>query len=58
MRAEQIIARLRLKPLEIEGGYYFETFRSGEKVTNECLPDRYGTDRCLSTANYGDNILY
>ena len=52
MTAEQIIAKLKLKPLEIEGGYYFETFRSGDIVAGGHLPDRYNSDRCLSTAIY------
>ncbi|MGI9533513.1 MAG: cupin domain-containing protein [Thermodesulfobacteriota bacterium] len=52
MTAEQLIARLRLKPLDIEGGYYFETFRSGDTVASEYLPERYKSDRCLSTAIY------
>ena len=52
MTAEQLIAKLKLKPLEIEGGYFFETFRSGDTVANKHLPDRYKSDRCLSTAIY------
>lgn len=52
MKAEQLIARLGLKPLEIEGGYYFETFRSSDKISSGCLPNRYRADRCLSTAIY------
>ncbi len=52
MTAKQLITRLGLKPLKREGGYYFETFRSGEKLAAPNLPERYGTDRCLSTAIY------
>lgn len=52
MKAVQLIERLGLKPLEIEGGYYFETFRSEEKVKASYLPNRYDNDRCLSTAIY------
>ena len=52
MTAELLIARLGLRPLPIEGGYYFETFRSGDVVSSKCLPERYKTDRCLSTAIY------
>ena len=52
MNAKQLIAKLKLKPLEIEGGYYVETFRSGEYITKDCLPDRYARDRCFSTAIY------
>ena len=52
MKAEQIIKKLKLKPLEIEGGYYFETFRSGDIIASEHLPDRYKSDRCFSTAIY------
>ena len=52
MNAKQLIAKLKLKPLEIEGGYFFETFRSGEKISKDCLPERYAADRCFSTAIY------
>ena len=52
MNAEQIIERLRLKPLKIEGGYFYETFRSGDIINADCLPERYSSGRCLATAIY------
>jgi predicted cupin superfamily sugar epimerase len=48
--AKKIISRLKLKPLEKEGGYFFETYRSGERINN--LPKRYGGRRNFSTAIY------
>ena len=52
VNAKQLIAKLNLKPLEIEGGYYAETFRSGEKISVDCLPERYKSERYISTAIY------
>lgn len=43
MNAEHLIQRMGLKLLPDEGGYYKETYRSGEK---------FGDDRNLSTAIY------
>jgi len=43
-----------------EGGYFRETYRSGEVVSRECLPGRYSGDRSFSTAIYflltGDDV--
>ena len=52
MTAKQLIAKLRLKLLENEGGHYCETYRSVESIDGENLPERYKTNRCLSTAIY------
>lgn len=51
MTAEEIIERFNLKPLPNEGGYYTETYRASEKISD--LPKRYESPRNFSTA-----ILY
>lgn len=35
-----------------EGGYFKETFRAEEKTAADQLPDRYATERCISTSIY------
>ncbi len=51
MDAETIIRELGLRP-HPEGGFYRETYRSGEKIAAAALPARYGKERDLSTAIY------
>jgi predicted cupin superfamily sugar epimerase len=51
MDAETIIRQLGLRP-HPEGGFYRETYRSGEAIAAAALPARYGKDRDLSTAIY------
>jgi len=46
--AEDIIRLLELKPLEIEGGYFRETYRSTELMSF----DKYTGQRSLATAIY------
>ncbi len=50
--ADEIIKLLNLKLLSTEGGYFVETYRSDEVIPGSVLPDRYGSDRALSTAIY------
>lgn len=50
--ADELIALLHLKPLQIEGGYFIETYRSGDNLAGECLPGRYSGPRSVSTAIY------
>jgi len=50
--AEEWIERLDLKPLEIEGGFYRETFRSDEVLEADALPVRYRAPRALYTSIY------
>src|SRR5262249_6388628 len=45
------ISSLGLKP-HPEGGYYRESYRSGEIMPKETLPARFGGDRAISTAIY------
>lgn len=52
MDAQEVIEKLGLKPLPIEGGYFFETYRSGELLPAPALHPRYGDDRAVSTAIY------
>ena len=52
MTAEEIKRLLALAPLEMEGGYFRETYRSAESVAASALPDRYGGARSFSTARY------
>ena len=50
MKAHEVIDLLGLQPLEGEGGYFRETYRSCETVAGDALPDRYRSDRRFSTA--------
>jgi predicted cupin superfamily sugar epimerase len=51
MDAETIIRQLGLQP-HPEGGFYRETYRSGETIAAAALPPRYDMDRSFSTAIY------
>ncbi|TAL32447.1 MAG: cupin domain-containing protein [Spirochaetes bacterium] len=48
---EQIISLLKLKP-HPEGGFFSETYRSGESIPGASLPSRYSGERAHSTAIY------
>jgi hypothetical protein len=52
MTAEQIIARLQLKPHPMEGGFFRETYRCAESVARAALPPRYAGDKHFGTAIY------
>lgn len=52
MNAQQIIERLQLAPLTMEGGYFRETYRSTLSVPGGMLPRGYGEERSVSTAIY------
>jgi predicted cupin superfamily sugar epimerase len=52
LTAAQIIERLKLVPLTIEGGHFRETYRSELSLSAGALPDEYGGDRNVSTAIY------
>ncbi len=51
MEINKIVKFLGLKP-HPEGGFYAETYRSGEKIPRDALPPRYKTDKQFSTAIY------
>ena len=50
-QTRQWIERLQLRP-HPEGGYYRETYRSGESISRAHLPARFSGDRAFSTAIY------
>lgn len=50
--AQQIIETYKLEPLPSEGGYYRETYRSGEVLSNDQLSNRYNGERSLYTCIY------
>lgn len=50
--AEEMIKMLGLKPHPAEGGYFRETYRSGDTLGPDCLPPRYSGERPVSTAIY------
>jgi len=52
MDIEGLKKTLGLKPLPHEGGFYVESYRSGERLPNEHLPSRYARERCFATAIY------
>ena len=52
MDAWQVIQILGLEPLPGEGGYYRETYRSGERIPCSALSGRYPGDRSFGTAIY------
>ncbi len=51
--AAELIARLGLAPLPVEGGWFRETWRSDDVWPHAALPPRYPADRSAATA-----ILY
>ncbi len=50
--SQEIIQRLQLVPLTIEGGYFRETYRSEMLLAAAALPAEYGGDRNVSTSIY------
>lgn len=52
LTAEEIIERLGMKPLPIEGGYYAVNYRSEDTLTANALPARYNDDRIMGGAIY------
>jgi predicted cupin superfamily sugar epimerase len=51
LHPKQLIAQFELIP-HPEGGYYKETYRSAEIITEDALPARFPGDRSFSTAIY------
>ncbi len=51
MEAKEWIQTLRLKP-HPEGGFFRETYRSGETISRQHLPPRFSGDRAFATAIY------
>jgi predicted cupin superfamily sugar epimerase len=52
LTADKIIALLNLKPHPEEGGYFVETYRSSETISEKALPGRYKGVRSFGTAIY------
>ena len=52
LTADQIIALLNLTPHPKEGGYFRETYRSSEAISEKALPSRYRGTRSFATAIY------
>jgi predicted cupin superfamily sugar epimerase len=52
LTADKIIALLNLKPHPEEGGYFVETYRSSETISEKTLPSRYKGVRSFGTAIY------
>jgi predicted cupin superfamily sugar epimerase len=52
LTAQEVIARLQLVPLTIEGGYFRETYRAPLRFMPHALPPEYGGERNASTAIY------
>jgi predicted cupin superfamily sugar epimerase len=52
LSAQQVIDRLKLVPLTIEGGFFRETYRSNLTIPAAVLPEVYGSERNASTAIY------
>jgi predicted cupin superfamily sugar epimerase len=50
--AEEIIEFLQLQPHPKEGGFFRETYRATESISQACLPNRYPQKRSHSTAIY------
>jgi uncharacterized protein len=50
--AREVIDRLHLVPLTIEGGYFRETYRASLTLPSEALPKEYTGDRHASTCIY------
>ncbi|HYB69054.1 MAG TPA: cupin domain-containing protein [Candidatus Bathyarchaeia archaeon] len=52
LTVEALKARLRLRPHPVEGGFFAETYRSGESLPATALAGRYAGARALATAIY------
>jgi hypothetical protein len=51
MTVQQLIQQYNLQP-HPEGGWYKETYKSGEYISGSALPERFGGSRAFSTAIY------
>ena len=52
MTADEVKQLLQLSPLELEGGFFRETYRSRWQISREYLPDGIRGPRSLGTAIY------
>lgn len=51
MNSKELIKKLGLTP-HPEGGYFKEVYRSSEIIRADALPERYSTERAVSTSIY------
>jgi predicted cupin superfamily sugar epimerase len=49
---QKLIEYLHLQPLPMEGGYFYQTYRSKDEIPLEHLPKRYPSRRRFSSAIY------
>ena len=49
---QKLIAKLHLEPLQMEGGLFFQSYRSVDEIPLERLPKRYPSRRRFSSAIY------
>ena len=52
LKAGELIAMLNLAPLQLEGGYYRQTYRAAGTIPEGALPAAYKGPRSYSTAIY------
>ncbi len=52
LTVDRVIKLLGLIPLDFEGGYYRETYRSNEEIPQKILPERYNSCKSFGTAIY------
>lgn len=52
LTADEVMNSLQLIPLEPEGGYFKEVYRSDETIDKAALPERFPGNRTLSTSIY------
>jgi len=52
MNADEIKKLLNLEPHPCEGGWFIQTWRSGEVIPQAALPTRYPADRAAGTCIY------
>lgn len=50
--AEELIRKLKLQPLPLEGGFFLETYRARDLIPRETLGRKYDGPRNLGTAIY------
>lgn len=52
VNSKEVVEYLGLVPLPVEGGLIRQTYLADDKVSQACLPGRYGSDKPFSTAIY------
>lgn len=52
LAADEIVERLNLKPLHVEGGLFRQTYVASDEISAEALPAHYGRAKSACTAIY------